>query len=94
MVAPVVGHGAEATDIGRLLVGEGARLAGIGIAIGLAAGIALTRLLSGLLYEVSAGDPLVLAGVPALLALVAVSAALLPARRAARVDPMLALRQN
>jgi predicted lysophospholipase L1 biosynthesis ABC-type transport system permease subunit len=86
--------GAEGTDIGRLLVGEGARLAGIGIAIGLPAGIALTRLLSGLLYEVSASDPLVLAGVPALLALVAVTAALLPARRAARVDPMVALRQQ
>ncbi|UCC82972.1 MAG: ABC transporter permease [Gemmatimonadota bacterium] len=86
--------GAEGTDIGRLLVGEGARLAGVGIAIGLPAGIALTRLLSGLLYEVSASDPVVLAGAPALLALVAVTAALLPARRAARVDPMGALRQQ
>jgi len=83
-----------AAGLGRLLVAEGARLAGIGIAIGLPAGIALTRLLSGLLYEVSASDPLVLAGVPVLLALVAIIAALLPARRATRVDPMVALRQQ
>jgi putative ABC transport system permease protein len=66
---------------------RGGDAAAIGIAIGLPAGIALTRLLSGLLYEVSTSDPLVLVGVPALLALVAVAAALLPARRAARVDP-------
>ncbi len=85
--------GAEGTDIGRLIVGEGSRLAVIGIAIGLPAGVALTRLLSGLLYEVSASDPLVMVSVPLLLALVAVTAALVPARRAARVDPMVVLRQ-
>jgi putative ABC transport system permease protein len=84
--------GAEGADIGRLLVGEGAKLALLGMGIGLPAGLALARLLSGLLYEVSTSDPAVVIGVPVLLAVVAVMAAYQPARRAARIDPLGVLR--
>jgi putative ABC transport system permease protein len=86
--------GAEEGDIGRLLVGQGAKLALLGIGIGLPAGLVLARLLSGLLFEVSTSDPAVVIGVPVLLAGVALLAAFLPARRAARIDPMEVIRQD
>jgi len=73
-------------------VRQGLLLAGAGIAVGLAGGFALTRLLSGLLYGVNATDPLTFAAVTGLLATVAIAASFLPAWRATRVDPVIALR--
>jgi len=84
--------GAQQQDVLRLVLGEGSRLTAIGVALGLAAAFALTRLLRSLLFGVSASDPLTFAGVSILLALVAMAACYIPARRASRVDPMVALR--
>ena len=84
--------GAQPRDIWRLIVGSGARLALAGIAIGLAGALALTRLLSSLLFEVRATDPVTFAAVALLLAAVALLACYVPARRAMRADPMFALR--
>jgi putative ABC transport system permease protein len=76
----------------RLVVGEGLWLATIGIAVGLAGALLLTRLLETLLYEVSPTDPAVLAATAVGVLIVAVAASLVPAARAVRVDPMSALR--
>jgi predicted permease len=84
--------GAERTDVLRLVVGEGARLALLGIGLGMAASFLITRLLSSLLFGVSATDPLTFTVVAVLLSLVALAASYIPARRAARVDPTVALR--
>ncbi len=84
--------GAQRTDVLRLVVGEGARLAVWGVAIGIAASLVITRLLSSLLYGVSATDPITFAGVAGLLCLVALIASYIPARRATRLDPNRALR--
>jgi len=84
--------GAQPRDIWNLIVGRGARLAFVGIAIGLAGALALSRLLVSLLYEVKPADPLTFAGVALLLAAIALLACYLPARRAMRVDPIVALR--
>jgi len=84
--------GAQQHDVLRLVLGEGSRLTAIGVALGLAAAFALTRLLRSLLFGVSASDPYTFAGVSILLALVAMAACYIPARRASRVDPMVALR--
>jgi putative ABC transport system permease protein len=84
--------GAQRDDILRLVLGQGAKLALIGIALGLAASAALTRLMSNLLFGVSATDPLTFTAVALLLAIVALAACYIPARRAMRVDPMVALR--
>ena len=70
------------------------RLALLGLAIGLAAAFALTRLLRSLLYEVAPADPVTFAAVAVLLALVALTASYLPARKAASIDPMQALREE
>jgi len=66
----------------------------IGVAIGLAGALGLTRFLSGLLYGVKPGDPLTLVAVSALLIVVALLASYIPARQATKVDPMVALRQD
>ena len=84
--------GAQRNDVLKLVVGHGILVAAIGIAVGLGAAAALTRLMSSLLFEVSATDPMTFAVVSALLAGVALGACFIPARRATKVDPMIALR--
>jgi putative ABC transport system permease protein len=86
--------GAERRDVLLLVLGHGARVALLGIAVGIAAALGLTRLMSNLLFGVSATDPLTFAGVAMLLTLVALVASYIPARRAMRVDPMVALRHE
>ena len=86
--------GAKAGQILGLVLGQGLVLVGVGLAFGLAASLALTRVLGQWLYQVSATDPLVYAGLSMLLAGVALLAMALPARRACRVDPMIALRHE
>jgi len=84
--------GASSSDILRLVVGTGLRLVLIGGAIGLAGSLVLTQLLSGLLFGVSARDPLTLAGIISIFAAVSLLACYLPARRAMKLDPLDALR--
>jgi putative ABC transport system permease protein len=84
--------GAPRCEVFRLVVGEGLKLAGIGIAIGVVAAFGLARVMSSLLYAVSATDFETFAGVAILLALVALLACYVPARRAMRVDPIVALK--
>ena len=84
--------GAQRKDVLALVLGEGVRLALIGAAIGVAAALGLTRLMANLLYGVSATDPLTFAGVSFVLLGVAMLACYIPARRAMRVDPNIALR--
>ena len=84
--------GARAGDVIKLVVAHGMKLTLTGVGIGLALAFALTRLMKSLLYEVSAADPLTFIVIPLLLAGVALGASFIPARRATRVDPMVALR--
>ncbi len=84
--------GAQGRDVLRLVLGEGAKMAAIGIGAGLIVSLGLTRLMAKLLFGVSATDPVTFAGVAALLLLVALAACYFPARRATRIDPMAALR--
>jgi len=84
--------GAGAPEVRRMVIGQGMRLAGIGLAIGLLAAFGLARLIESFLFGVTTSDPLVFAGVPIVLAVVALIAVWLPAIRASRVHPMQALR--
>ncbi|MFL6227267.1 MAG: ABC transporter permease, partial [Pyrinomonadaceae bacterium] len=84
--------GALQRDVLRMILRQGMGMTLVGVALGLAGGLALTRVMSGLLFDVSATDPLTFAGVAVLLSAVALIACLVPARRAAKVDPMVALR--
>jgi putative ABC transport system permease protein len=84
--------GAQPLDVSRLVLGHGAKLVAIGVFAGAVAALALTRLLTNLLFGVSASDPWTFVGVGMLLIVVAVVASYVPARRATRVDPLVALR--
>lgn len=84
--------GAQRGNVLRMVLGEGARMAALGVGIGIAASLAITRLMSSLLFGISATDPLTFVAVAALLAGVALVACYIPARRAMRVDPVIALR--
>ena len=84
--------GAQPQDVFRIIVGEGLRLALIGVGVGLVTALALTRLLRSFLFGISAYDPLTFVGVSLLLTFVAVAASFFPARRATLVDPLVALR--
>ena len=84
--------GAQHQDILRLVVGQGLMLAAAGVALGIGAAFGSTRVMKALLFHVSATDPLTFAGIGIAFLLVALAASYLPARRAARIDPMAALR--
>ncbi len=84
--------GARRGDVLRLVVGGGIKLVAIGVALGLAGALAATRVLKSLLFGVSATDPLTFIGIALLLTFVALLACWIPARRATKVDPMIALR--
>ncbi len=83
--------GAQRRDVLRLVMGDGARMALAGIALGVAGALALTRVMASMLFEVKPADPATIALVAILLAIVALAACYIPARRAMRVDPMAAL---
>jgi predicted permease len=89
-----VALGAPTGQVLRRVVRHGVTLVAVGIAIGLAASLAVTRLLGAMLYEVKPGDPTTLIAVTLLLMLVALAACYIPARRATRVDPLVALRHE
>ncbi|HEY3661674.1 MAG TPA: FtsX-like permease family protein, partial [Chthoniobacterales bacterium] len=84
--------GAQTADILRLVIGQGMKLVLFGLLIGLAASLALGRLIATQLYEVSAHNPVLLGGTAAVLGTAALLACLFPARRASRVSPMVVLR--
>jgi predicted permease len=84
--------GAQEGDILRLVVGQGLALAVVGVALGLGAAVALTRVMKELLFQVSSTDPATFVGIALLFVVVALAASYIPARRATKVDPMVALR--
>jgi putative ABC transport system permease protein len=84
--------GAQSGRILSLVVGQGMRLAIAGLTLGILIALAATRVLSSLLFGVSAHDPLIFVGVSVILAAAAILACYIPARRATRVDPLVALR--
>jgi putative ABC transport system permease protein len=84
--------GAQSRDVIRLIVGQGLLLALIGIGIGLVLSFALTRIIRGFLFGISASDPLTFVAIPLLLTLTALIASWIPARRATKIDPLVALR--
>ena len=84
--------GAQRFDVLRMILGDGARMTLLGIGIGVVIALALTRLMSGMLFGVSSTDPFTFVIVAALLCTIALLACYVPARKAMRVDPMVALR--
>jgi predicted permease len=84
--------GAQQNDVLRLIIGHGARMALVGVAVGIVAAMGLTRLMANQLFGVGPHDPITFVGVAGLLIIVAVAACYIPARRAMRVDPIIALR--
>ncbi len=78
----------------RLILGQGLALAGLGLALGLAATVASTRLLTGMLFRVQPNDPVVYLAVAVLLGIAALVASYVPARRASKIDPLTAIRQE
>lgn len=86
--------GASRGDVLKSVLGQGAKLAIAGVGLGLCAAFGLTRLISGVLFNVSATDPLTFIAVSSLLVLVALAACYIPAHRAMQVDPMVALRHE
>ncbi|MGD0893499.1 MAG: ABC transporter permease [Terracidiphilus sp.] len=83
--------GARRSDVLRLVLGEGVKMALVGVVIGIASALALTRLMSNQIFGVTAHDPLTFAGVALVLLMVAIAACYIPARRATQVDPIVAL---
>jgi putative ABC transport system permease protein len=86
--------GAQPGEVRRMVLGQGMRLAGVGIALGLVGALALGHLMAGMLYQIEPRDPSTLALVSLLLILTAAFASYLPSRRATRIDPMIALRSE
>lgn len=86
--------GAKTGSVLRLILGQGLALAGVGLALGLAAAAAGTRFLTTMLFQVRPNDPSVYIGVVVLLGLVTLVASYVPARRAAKIDPLRALRHE
>ncbi|MGE0882127.1 MAG: ABC transporter permease [Blastocatellales bacterium] len=86
--------GAQSRDVLKLVVGQGMKLAMIGVGMGLVIALALTQVMTKLLFEVSATDPTTFAAIALLISIVALLACYLPARRATKVDPMMALRHD
>ncbi|MGB6524724.1 MAG: FtsX-like permease family protein, partial [Candidatus Acidiferrales bacterium] len=84
--------GAQQRDVLRLVVGQGIMLAIVGAVVGIGVALGVTRYLKSMLYDIHANDPATMIGVAILLMLVAIAACYIPARRATRVDPMVALR--
>jgi putative ABC transport system permease protein len=89
-----VALGAGRNDVMRLVVGQGVKLAALGIAVGVAGALGVTPIIKGLLYNVTASDPLSFSLVAMFLTIVAVVASYVPARRAMAVDPIIALRNE
>jgi ABC-type antimicrobial peptide transport system permease subunit len=86
--------GAQRSDVLQMVLSEGAKMALVGVVAGVAIPLGLTRLMSRVLYGVTEQDPLTFASVAILLSVVALAACYIPARRAVRVDPMMALRHE